>query len=326
MKKVVKIILLIILAVVILTVGGCAVLLGVMNHRNENYWKYSEPKGEIETKYTELGSYDVSYAEFNADGKVWGKYEIWYPSEMQDGTTYPLVILANGTGVKASGYKEVFKHLASWGFVVIGNEDDNSRTGESSAATLDFILSLNADKNSNFYGKIDIENIGIVGHSQGGVGAINAVTEQSNGNMYKAIWVASTTSRYHANEMNKNDDGWSCNLLNIHIPIFMVAGTKDFDAGNMTEYSETLPEGKVQGICPLWWLNECYDAVSDDVDKVIARQTGKDHGDMLRSADGYMTAWFMYYLKGDTEAGKAFFGENAEILSNENWQDIKINP
>ena len=47
---------------------------------------------------------------------------------------------------------------------------------------------------------------------------------------------------------------------------------------------------------------------------------------MLRSADGYMTAWFMYYLKGDTEAGKAFFGENAEILSNENWQDIKINP
>lgn len=86
----------------------------------------------------------------------------------------------------------------------------------------------------------------------------------------------------------------------------------------MTEYSETLPENKVQGICPLWWLNECYDAVSDDVDKVIARQTGKDHGDMLCSADGYMTAWFMYYLKGETDAGKVFFGEDAEIHSNEN--------
>ena len=46
---------------------------------------------------------------------------------------------------------------------------------------------------------------------------------------------------------------------------------------------------------------------------------------MLRYADGYMTAWFMYYLRGDTEAGQAFFGENAEILFNENWQDIKIN-
>ena len=39
---------------------------------------------------------------------------------------------------------------------------------------------------------------------------------------------------------------------------------------------------------------------------------------MLCSADGYMTAWFMYYLKGETEAGKAFFGEDAEIHSNEN--------
>lgn len=325
MKKMVKIILFIVIAVIILTVGGCSVLFGIINHRNENYWKYSEPKGEIETKYTALGSYDVSYTEFNADGKIWKKFEVWYPSEMQDGITYPLVIMANGTGVKASQYKEVFKHLASWGFIVVGNEDDNSRTGESSAATLNFILSLNEDKDSDFYKKIDTENIGVAGHSQGGVGAINAVTEQSNGNMYKAIWVASITSRYHADEMNKNDGGWSCNLSNVQIPIFMVAGTKDLDAGNMAEYSETVPEGKAQGICPLWWLIECYDAVSDNVDKVIARQEGKDHGDMLRSADGYMIAWFMYYLKGDSEAGNAFFGENAEILNNANWQDIEKN-
>ena len=326
MKKAAKIILFIVLTVIILVVGGCAVLLGIINHRSQKYWKYSEAKGEIETKYTALGSYDVSYAEFNADGKAWGKYDIWYPSEMKDNTTYPLVVMANGTGVKASQYKEVFKHLASWGFIVIGNEDDNSRTGESSAAALNFILSLNGDKNSDFYGKIDIANIGIAGHSQGGVGAINAVTEQSNGNMYKAIWTASTTSRYHADEMNKNGGGWSCTPSDINIPIFMVAGTNMMDAGNMEEYSTTLPEGKAQGICPLWWLNECYDVISDDVEKVIARQTGKDHGDMLRSADGYMTAWFIYYLKGDTKAGKAFFGEDAEILSNDNWQDIKINP
>lgn len=326
MKKMIKIILFIILAVIVLTIGGCTVLLGIMNYKNKNYWKYSEPKGEIETKYTALGSYEVSFAEFNADGTVWEKYEVWYPSEMKNtDCTYPLVVMANGTGVKASQYKEVFKHLASWGFIVIGNEDNNSRTGESSAATLDFILNLNEDKDSNFYRKIDTANIGITGHSQGGVGAINAVTEQSNGTMYKAIWTASTTSKYHANEMNKTDGGWSCNPAKINIPCFMAAGTKDFDAGNMLEYSEKLPEGKAQGICPLWWLKECYNAIPDGIDKVIARRTNADHGDMLRCADGYMTAWFMHYLKGDVEAGKAFFGENAEIFSNENWQDIKIN-
>lgn len=38
-----------------------------------------------------------------------------------------------------------------------------------------------------------------------------------------------------------------------------------------------------------------------------------------------MTAWFMYYLKDDTEAGNAFFGENAEIRSNALYQDVQAN-
>ncbi len=331
--KMIVIIIGIVVAIIIVAVVGLILLSG---YKNENYWKFSEPRGEIETKYTAFGSYEVSYAEFNADGKAWGKYEIWYPSEMKDGTTYPLVVMANGTGTKASQYKEVFRHLASWGFIVAGNEDENCRTGESSSATLDFVLGLNKDDDSIFYGKVDTEHIGIAGHSQGGVGAVNAVTEQENGEKYKAIYSISATSRYHADELNKNGldwssegtvgTGWNVDAAKINIPLMMIAGTGDFDAGSMTEYAETLPEGKAQGICPLWWLNECYDTIPDGVDKVIARQTGKDHGDMLRSADGYMTAWFMYYLKGDSEAGKAFWGEDAEILSNENWQDVKVNP
>ena len=56
---------------------------------------------------------------------------------------------------------------ASWGFIVVGNEDENSRTGASTSATLDFMLNLNKDSNSDFYGKIDVNNIGVSGHSQG---------------------------------------------------------------------------------------------------------------------------------------------------------------
>lgn len=326
MKKMLKIVLLIAVAAILLIVGGCSALLAIMNNRNTNYWEYNETGGEIEAKYTALGSYEVSSIEFYAENETYQKYEVWYPSDMKDSdNTYPLVIMANGTGVKASQYKEVFKHLASWGFIVVGNEDENSRTGASSAATLDYMLGLNEDNSSDFYGKIDASNIGIAGHSQGGVGAINAVTEQSNGNMYKAIWAASTTSRYHADEMNKNASGWSCFPDKINIPIFMVAGTKDFDAGNMTEYSETLPEGKAQGICPLWWMEECYAAIPDGVDKVIARRVNADHGDMLRGADGYMTAWLMWQLQDDEEAAKAFIGENSEIMNNQLYQDQKVN-
>ena len=91
------------------------------------------------------------------------------------------------------------------------------------------------------------------------------------------------------------------------------------DAGDGIEGSSTV------GIAPLFSLQENFDSISDDVPLVMARRKNMDHGDMLRYADGYMTAWFMYWLHGDEEAGKAFFGENAEIKTNENWQDILKN-
>lgn len=72
-------------------------------------------------------------------------------------------------------------------------------------------------------------------------------------------------------------------------------------------------------------LNANFDAISHSIPKVMAREKNMEHGDMLRYADGYMTAWFMYYLKGYADAGTAFFGENAELPNNPNWQDVRVN-
>ena len=71
-------------------------------------------------------------------------------------------------------------------------------------------------------------------------------------------------------------------------------------------------------------MQEKYNAISNDVQKIMARRINTDHGDMLPYADGYMTAWFMYWLKGEKTAD-FFNGENAEILTNTNWQDVKKN-
>lgn len=313
--------------------SGIAALIGLVtisNYKSANYWKFAEPKGAIETKYTALGEHEVSLVEFEESDTAWEKYEIWYPSDLeQSDSIYPVVVIANGTGMKASKLSVIYEHLASWGFIVAGNEDENSRTGASSAATLDFILSLNDDPQSVFYGRIDTENIGITGHSQGGVGAINAVTKQKNGNLYKAICAQSTTSSAVAYALNlldgELDGGWDCDPSSLSIPAFMVAGTGSFDAGNVEENRLELAEGETQGICPLWWLRECFDAMPDTAPKVFGRLSGKDHGDIPLSADGYMTAWFMYWLQGDAASGKAFFGADAEISTNENWQDVAIN-
>ena len=78
-------------------------------------------------------------------------------------------------------------------------------------------------------------------------------------------------------------------------------------------------------ISPLESMQKTYENITDDVAKVLARRNDCDHGEMLYYADGYVTAWFMYFLQGDEEAGKAFFGDNPEISANEFYQDIMIN-
>lgn len=310
--KVIGIIGLIIIAAVALFIF---ISLKAAAYRNAHYYENATPSGEIEKKYTAMGPMEVSSAEYDAGEETFKKYEVWYPTEMTEKKeAYPLVIMVNGTGTKASAYKEVFRHLASWGFIVAGNEDEMSWSGDSSAKTLNFLLSQNEQADSIFCGHIDTENIGIAGHSQGGVGTINAVTNQDNGSSYKAMWTASATHIVLSTAL-----GWPYDVSKVQIPYMMVAGTGKADGGDGIEGSNNV------GIAPLFSLQENFDAISDDVPKVMAREKDKDHGDMLRYADGYMTAWFLYYLKGETNAGKAFFGDDAEILTNPNWQDVKVN-
>jgi len=59
-------------------------------------------------------------------------------------------------------YKALFKHLASWGFVVIGNDDGSTGFGKSADETIDLIMAENSNSDSIFYEKLDLDNIGIM--------------------------------------------------------------------------------------------------------------------------------------------------------------------
>ena len=314
MKKLMKIILIILGIIVALIIALFLFLLWSSKQPAVSVGYFNDVITDVpcELKYTQMGTYEVSTFEQAFDNKQVGRFRVWYPAEMETSDRkYPLVVMVNGSGTPASRYEAVFEHLASWGFIVVGNEDSSSGTGESAASTLDFILGLDADVNSPFYGKIDTQNIGIAGHSQGGSGTVNAVTAYENGAMYKVMYTASTPTRDIAAEVLKAP----YDVSGIRIPWFMTAGTGEADSGNE----------KNTGISPLWSNQENYDAVTDDVMKVLARRTDTGHGDMLPYADGYMTAWFMYHLQGDETAGAVFLGDNAEILNNANWQDVQKN-
>lgn len=267
----------------------------------ENYIIEVMTGGDLEAKYIVSGRYETSYFEAdyleNADIK---KIEVWYPTELETNSAkYPVVLFINGTGVSASRYRPVFEHLASWGFIAIGNEDPSTWEGKKADATLSWLLAANEDETSVFYHRVDEENIGITGHSQGGVGVFSTINNTEHKDMYKCAVSLSPTQEDTAEALKMPYDSSKTT-----IPVMILAGAPN-------------------DVISLEGLNDMFSKISSDV--VVARRSHTDHGKMLYSADGYVTAWFMWQLQGDEEAGTAFLGKNAEILRNVNWQDIRIN-
>ena len=307
MKKVGKVILIIVIILTILFALGYFGLKKLWKNiltapmAPEKYIAEVTTGGDVEEKYMAAGSYEIGYFEAdyaeNADIK---KIEIWYPEELEASSEkYPVVLFVNGTGVAASRYKPVFEHLASWGFIAIGNEDPSTREGKKADATLSWLLAANEDETSIFYHRIDTNNIGITGHSQGGVGVFHAINETEHKELYKCAVSLSPTQEDMAEALKMPYDS-----SKTAIPVMILAGAPN-------------------DVISLEGLNDMVKKISAGV--VAARRSNTDHGQMLYSGDGYVTAWFMWQLRGDETAAAAFLGENAEILHNANWQDVMIN-
>lgn len=262
------------------------------------YTSSVETGGTIEAKYMAMGSYEVKCFETDAP-EDWGKFIVHYPAELEsNNNTYPVVVFVNGTGVYASKYPALFEHLASWGFIVIGNEDPSTCTGDSADATLTYLLEQNENADSIFYQKVDTEHIGISGHSQGGVAVFNAVTEQPHGTLYNCAVSLSPTDLELADAI-----GLHYEPEKMKIPTLLLAAT---------ENDVIIPDG----------VQRVYDMI--DAEKVAALRENAAHGEMLYYADGYVTAWFMWQLKGDEDAAKAFAGDKPEIMNNPLYQDQQI--
>lgn len=307
MKKALKIIGIIVLVAVIAVIVIVVVKAKIDANTPiiaDNYQEVTKTGGDIEAKYLKNGEQAISYKEENADGAA-VKYEVYYPTDLETADrTYPVIVYVNGSNVKGSQCAPMFKHWASWGFVVVATEDTNQWNGKSASESLDYLLKENRTENSIFFGKIDVDHIGITGHSQGGVGVFNAITIYENSAKFKTAVPISPTHEELAEGLK-----WHYDLSKVNVPVLMIAGTKG--------------DGEIKTVIPLEKMQAMYEKLN--VPKAMARKQGCEHNDTDSAADGYITAWFLWQLKGDTEAAKAFTGETPELLSNKLYQNQKVN-
>ena len=301
MKKVVLTVLKIagiVLLVLILLIAGFLFWLSRRPFVPNDYTETVETGGALEAKYLAMGPYEVKQVKAEAP-EDWKEFVAYYPAQLEDsGDQWPAVVFVNGTGVYAAKYPALFRHLASWGFIVLGNEDPGTFSGDSTDATLAWLLEQNGDPDSVFYQKVDTAHMGLSGHSQGGVGVFNAISEQPNGGLYTCAVSLSPTQEDLAAALNIPYDP-----SKTVIPTLVLAGTSN---------DVITPEG----------MEKLYGKLGGP--KAMALRTDTDHGSMLYSGDGYVTAWLMYWLREDEEAGKAFWGEAPELAGNPNWRGVQI--
>lgn len=296
-----------------LLVTGC-VLTGIWAC-NEQFWKNLQNvdegyqnrfdyQGTLEKKYAYNGDYQVElFTQEDSDERI-KLLQVYYPADLKTSQKkWPMVLMANGTGIRASKYKAIFRHLASWGFIVVGNEDEWTWDGKSVSKSLDMMLKANADPSSLFYQRVDTTSIGLTGHSQGGMCVYTAASLFENRYLYKALCTQSGTAAMLVDSLG------GAFLKDIKAPMLLMGGCGYFDA---------------KALCKLDELQKTYEGIGSE-QRIMGRIKGIDHGDMLPRGDAYMTAWMRYWLCADTEAKKCFVGKKAEIFSNNSWQDVKRN-
>ena len=211
-------------------------------HAGENIsWNYAmegQDKGRLEQFYRFPGPYKAEKKEISRGKAEYGnyRYTLWHPTVLKEREKkWPLVICLNGTGGSEANDEPLYEHLASWGFLVLGNDDSQTGTGWSAEYGLEQMEALEKDKGSFLYGKVDMSHVGLIGYSQGGAGAWHALDKPSGGRYATIVTLSAVTKSISRRVKLEN---WLYDTGKAKIPVFMISGDGLLDRKLITPLPE----------------------------------------------------------------------------------------
>jgi hypothetical protein len=229
----------------------------------------------------------VSAQVLNLRGLDHSLYTIFRPACMKDGETYPVITWANGTCGETHGYAPLLSTLASYGFVIFASNSTWTATAPTDKVqlrALDYAKYVNDDSKSIFYQKLNLNEIGAMGHSQGAQATANASSDPR----IKALMFFS--------------GGTSNNEPFVYI-------SADRDIGGSTSPAS---------------LSQATDAATQPGAWVFYHQVLETGGGstghlvLMEQPDrvvGMTLAWWQYMLKGDQTAKKMFVGDGCGLCN-----------
>lgn len=307
---------------VVLVMVGLTIPAGCGGPKSPNY-----PTGPIELKYYAPGTWAVSKDVACCDS-LGNKFDLYYPTNLgANGFLHPILTWGNGTFASPTLVDYFLRHMVSWGFVVIATEDFNTGPGQTILDGANFMIHANSNSASIFYHKLNVNQIGAFGHSQGAGGAIRALLK-SGGAIKTVIPIELPAQVWCTTAPNCVD---TANLTSGSV--FFIDGSNDVPISPPTQ--------------PAWFTGEqsiaaYYSATPASVAKLKGTLLGPSHNDIQGHPDcagvplgcvngvygylGYPTAWFMDQLQGDSFAHGAFVSGTGEMFSETtNWQLVASN-
>ncbi|MEC3915680.1 poly(ethylene terephthalate) hydrolase family protein [Nocardia sp. CDC160] len=299
----------------------------------------NRPVGPVETAYFQPGPWAVvSQQGFGCCDSSGHAFDIWYPADLgKGGFKHPIITWGDGTWAHPGQYAYLLSHLASWGFVVIAPDNSNTGSGREMLDAVDYLIGQNDDPASPFHGKLDTDSIGAMGHSQGAIGAVNALA-QSGGRIKTAVTIELVAQLIcpAIPVATEGEAPFSC-----ADPRQLTSGSIFYVNGSNSPISPSTQPISAE-IAGLQSARSYYDATPDTLDKARATLIGPNHNDIQGQPDcdsvasacvngvdgflGFPTAWLMDRLRGDRRAHDAFVSGTGELFApNPNWTEQQSN-
>jgi hypothetical protein len=232
----------------------------------------ADPKGSADLKNT----HDLDF----------GLYSVFYPGCMPEGQKFPLITWGNGTCAMPEGYGPLLRYVASFGYIVVAANSVQVGGGAQMRKAIDFMFAENKDEKSEFFGKVDEDKVGAMGHSQGGMGTVAAASDARIKSVI--LWNGGTSASK---------------------PYLAVSG--DRDIGGTPASMKNAVEAAQR---PAAWL--FYHQVPTDVNGSTTGTTAPGHLTLMMEAERVQVVavkWWDMMLKGDAEAKKTFIGADCSI-------------
>ena len=238
-------------------------------------------------------------------------HTVFRPADLSafgDGEKLPVIAWGNGACANSPWeHVNFLNEVASHGFLVVAigpmpKEGEMSRERSSSSQLLDAIdwaIAQNEDSDSPYFGKVDTTQIGVSGMSCGGLQTLEVASDPR----------IKTVGVFNSGLFNNPGGGMpgmpslsKDELKKIHSPtLYLLGGESDIAYSNgMDDYER---------------INHV---------PVFVANMDVGHGGTYREPHGgefarVATAWYLWHLKGDEEAGKLFTGTPPGLAASEHW-------